>query len=570
MALLMKTLQHHRSIRVTSVMLLLLMLLSLCLTGCSDSNAQQLAQKSKSDLDQQIAHARSIGIPDSALQSVLDQEKKLSQTTEPSSLFSSQPSTDYYTNLKQRYHTLALEVKGLNDQAVQIFGYQASKDLQDFQDMVSQRQGEGYREAATFAPILQDTQQKMSQAQTPKDFVQVSATATDGAEALRLLATASDKLDTLQTVLKQLEASKVDTGTLDQQSQDTLDLIRDGKTAADYQMAIAQLDADLQSTTTISTQAIPYVGASKLKELSDDIDTMKKYNVDTSSYEKHLSDDKSALNNASTLADYMNFSTQIDQDLASVQVPMLQGQAKFLTQQFHDEVQNWGKANMWNDPYDGKDYMLDYPYDLPGIGGELDTALNQAQTPDDYQNVVTLATHDMTNLKAMEANYKDTTSWDQPHDTDKQLLDYYKVTSGKAIVVSLVENTVRVYQDGNMIKAIQVVTGRPELPSPPGFMYILSKEKDVTFKSYEPPGSAFWYPDTPIHFALGYRVDGYFFHDSTWRGVYGGHDSLPHHDPIAGDSQWTVDGSHGCINMALDDVSWMNDNIDYNTPVILY
>ncbi len=562
--------KHPKKGRIAVSIALLTMLLSLLLSACGgNTQTQQQANKSKNDLDKMITHAQSIGVPTTLLQPIINQEHKLGQTNAPLTVFSDAPANDYYTNIAKRYQMLNVQVRGLEDQATQQLDYRAAQDLKAFENILAQRQSQGFVEAKTFADQFTQDQKLMAQAQYPKNYIQISNSVKDSTQALRLMGTAYDKMTSLQDLIKQMKNSNLDTTALDSQVQSDVELFRKATKADDFTQIMDQLDVQTQSTVTLSTQAIPYVGAAKLKQFSDAIDTMKKYGVDTGTYQQHLTSDKTALDNAKTLDDYLKFSTQVDNDINSTRIPMMQGQAKYLGQQFHQEVNTWGNANLYHDPTDGKDYKLDYSYDQQGIGGDLDAALQAAQTPDDYQAVIDLANSDMTNLQAMETDYKDTTSWDQPHASDKTLMQHYNVTTGQVIVVSLVEQTMRVYQDGQMVRAFQIVSGRYELPSPAGFWHVFARVSPTVFKSGEKPGDRFWYPDTPIKYAMEYHEGGYFFHDSTWRLTYGGHSNLPHHD-ASGDDNWGGNGSHGCINMALNDVGWLYQNTGYGTAVIMY
>src|SRR5207247_952982 len=106
--------------------------------------------------------------------------------------------------------------------------------------------------------------------------------------------------------------------------------------------------------------------------------------------------------------------------------------------------------------------------------------------------------------------------------TDLNFIAYYNLnTAGSVIVVSLVEQALRFYQNGRLVKAFQVTTGQYARPTPPGLWNIFLREHPTEFKSSEPKGSAFWYPPTKIDYAMEYHDGGYFFHDSWWRADYG-------------------------------------------------
>jgi len=174
----------------------------------------------------------------------------------------------------------------------------------------------------------------------------------------------------------------------------------------------------------------------------------------------------------------------------------------------------------------------------------------------------------LTNFHAYEANASDKTSWKQAHATDLQLLKHYNALNQKVVVISLGEETMRVYQNGHLVKAFQVTTGQPAKPSLPGDWSVEEKQSPTVFRSDEPKSSPYWYPDTPINYAMLYHSGGYFLHDSWWRDNYGFGTQFPHADS-SGDS-FSYTGSHGCINIQESNAAWLYSFVDVNTPVIIY
>ncbi len=553
-----------KGILAISVALLIIFLLSAC---NGDTQTQQRASQSKNELDKMITHAQSIGVPDSLLQPIIDQEAQLSQTNAP---ITDQSATSYYSNLSQRYQSLTLQVQGLEPQATQQLDYQATLDLQTFGAALAQRQAQDWVETKTFADQLASDQNLMAKAQYPKQYTQISTSAKDSTQALHLMGPAYDKLTALQQTIAQLEASHLDVTAIQQQEQYDLQLFRTANKPGDFTQIIDQINTQLQETVALSTQAIPYVGAANLKEFTTDLTQLKQYGMDTTTYQKHLVADKAALDQAKTISDFLKVSSQINSDMASIQFPLLQGQTNFLLKQFHQEVTNWGNAHQYHDPQNGVNYNLDYAYDQQGIGSDADAAVQAAQTQDDYLAAIDLLQNDILHLQAMEADYQDKTPWDQTHATDTQLLAHYKLaTSGQVIVVSLIEQALRLYQNGKLVKAFQVTTGQFDKPSVPGFWHISLRQSPTVFKSSEPKGSAFWYPDTKINFAMEYHDGGYFFHDSWWRVNYGPGTNFPHYDS-GGDESFAGTGSHGCVNMQEDQAAWLYNNTGYGTAVIMY
>jgi lipoprotein-anchoring transpeptidase ErfK/SrfK len=148
------------------------------------------------------------------------------------------------------------------------------------------------------------------------------------------------------------------------------------------------------------------------------------------------------------------------------------------------------------------------------------------------------------------------------------MINHYHV-SGTIIVVSMVEQAMRFYQNGKLVKSFYVTTGRVERPALPGYWTVQDRKSPDVFKSTEPPGTQFWYPDTPIHYAILYHWGGFFIHDAWWRQDFGPGTQFPHNDS-GGTTSFNFDGSHGCINMQIDQAAWVWDHTDWNTQILVY
>lgn len=552
------------------------MLVMLLLSACGGNpQTQQQANTNKANLDTLIAHAQTIGVPAATLQPILQQEKQLSSTSAPFALFNDQSVTDYYTNLAQRYSTLAVQVQGLVTQSTQQLDYQASQNLQKLEAALAQRQAQNFVEAKIYSAQLTGYQNQLAKAQYPRDYLKISASAQQSIQALQLMGPAYDNLTAFQLIIKQLQASHIDTTALNGEYQQDLSQFRNATSPADYSQLMALLNVQWQATNDFSTQAIPYVGAAKLQQFSSDIQQLKAYGMSTASYQQRLNADQQALNQAKTISDYLKVSAQIDQDIASLQSSMTVGYASYLLQKFHQEVTAWGNTHQYHDPVGGGVYNLDYEYDVQGIGSDADSAVQYAQSTgalSDYQSAISLIQNDLLELHAMEADYIDKTPWNQPHATDIQLMQHYNVggpNGGQVLVVSLIEQVLRYYDNGKLVRSFYIVSGQYAKPSPPGLWSIVLRESPTVFKSSEPPGSAFWYPNTNIQYALEYHYGGYFLHDAWWRGIFGPGDNFPHNDP-SGTTSFNGNGSHGCINMVPSDVAWLYPQIGYGVPVIVY
>ncbi len=559
--------QRTKLASIAGALMLLLLLLSAC---GSNTQANQQATQNKITLNSAIAQALHVGVPMSMMQPIIKQETQLSSTNAPVALFSNQNTNSYYSNLSQRYQMLTVQAQGLITQTTQQLDYQAALNLQNFESILAERQAQGFIEAKPFANELAQDQTLLEQAKYPIDYLKISANAQSATQALHLMGPTYDNLTLLQQTIQQLQSSNLDVTALNQNVQYDLQVFRSASTPADFTNLNNQINAQLQETSAFSTQAIPFLGNAKLKQFSADITQTQQYGQNVSTFQARYAADQAALNNAKALNDFLKVSAQLDTDIASIQLPMLQGQANYLLKQFHQEVDNWGKTHQYTDSFNNTSYPLDYEYNVvQGFGSDLDAAVQSAQTTDDYNSAINAINTDTTLLKAMETDYSDKTPWDQPHATDLQLMQNFNMTSGQVIVVSLIEQTMRLYQNGKLVKAFQITSGQFEKPSPPGIWHIFLRESPTVFKSSEPVGSAFWYPDTNINFAMEYRTDGYFLHDSWWRVNYGVGTNFPHYD-TGGDESFAGNGSHGCINMQEQQAAWLYHNTSYGTPVIMY
>jgi hypothetical protein len=555
-----------------SIALIAAMLVMLLLSACGNPQTQQQASQNKVALNDALAHAQSIGVPGDMLLPILHQEGQLNQTNAPFGLFNDSSVSTYYTNLAQRYDLLKVQVSGLESQATQQLDYQATVDLANFESALAQRQSQNFIEAKTFVTQLTNDQTLLAKAQYPKDYLQISYNAKRSTQALHLMGPAYNSLKSLQQIIQQLQASHLDVTGLKQQQQNDLQVFRNATKPEDYSGLIDQINTQLQETTVFSLQAIPYVGAFKLNELSGDINLLKHYGQNYNSFQQHYNADKDALANAKSITDYLKFSSHIDSDLASIQTPLIEGQASYLLKQFHQEVTSWGNSHQFHDSFNGSSYNMDYEYDSQGIGSDADSAVQYAQSTqsvDDYQTAIDLINNDMLHLKAMEADYSDKTPWNQVHTTDMQMMKHYNLTSGQVLVVSLIEQTLRLYNNGKLVRSFLITSGQFDKPSPPGFWNIFLRQSPTKFTSSEPKGSAFWYPDTKINYAMEYHDGGYFFHDSWWRVNYGPGTNFPHYD-VGGDESFAGNGSHGCINMQENDAAWLYANTSYGAAVLLY
>lgn len=124
----------------------------------------------------------------------------------------------------------------------------------------------------------------------------------------------------------------------------------------------------------------------------------------------------------------------------------------------------------------------------------------------------------------------------------------HNVGSGKDIVVSLALQELVAYQDGCVVKATPVTTGRPALPTPPGNYHVFLRTTPWLMRSDWPPGSPYWYPDTWVKWVLEFAQGGYFLHDAYWE---------PTADYGPGGEFNQSAASHGCIHIPTPFMEWL-------------
>lgn len=119
------------------------------------------------------------------------------------------------------------------------------------------------------------------------------------------------------------------------------------------------------------------------------------------------------------------------------------------------------------------------------------------------------------------------------------------------IEVSLRDQMLYAYKNGEMVMSTPVVTGNPNTggQTPRGVYKIWSKEKNrrLVGEDYSSPVK-YWMPCT---------YTGVGLHDASWQSSFGG-------------NRYLYAGSHGCVNMPLSKVRYVFNNFENNTPVIIY
>ena len=135
----------------------------------------------------------------------------------------------------------------------------------------------------------------------------------------------------------------------------------------------------------------------------------------------------------------------------------------------------------------------------------------------------------------------------------------HSVGAGKVLTFNLALQEGVFYQDGCVVKATPVTTGRPLLRTPSGTFSIFNKQSPFEFISPWPPSSPFYYYPSWTSWVMEFASGGYFIHDAPWEpaNLYG---------PGSEDSSGA---SHGCIHVPHDVMQWLYGWTPMGTPVII-
>jgi lipoprotein-anchoring transpeptidase ErfK/SrfK len=105
-------------------------------------------------------------------------------------------------------------------------------------------------------------------------------------------------------------------------------------------------------------------------------------------------------------------------------------------------------------------------------------------------------------------------------------------------VIRLGAQTLTAYLNGKPVLRTPVTTGRPALPTPVGSYHIEAAYSPFTFVSPWPPGSPYWYPPTPVTWAMPF-YDGDFLHNDPGEPA----------SAFGKGSEYGPYASHGCVHV---------------------
>ncbi len=539
---------------------------STALAACAPDPHQTLAQQDKAKLDAELRHAHALGIPDSMLQPIEQQEAKIANGV---------GGWNYdYQNAASNYSLLYTQLIGVEQTAAQTLQKQAAEDIQAFANALQERQSQGFSEASAYQVRLGQLEQEFSSAHTPGAYVQVDTIAKAQTAALQALWPAYQKLLDFQSVLKALGSSGIDAGLAESEYNQDVQAFRDAESAQRYQALTEIIDGQIVQLMADETEGLPYIGSAVLDNFHARINLLVLYGdtADANQFQAEYDADAKLLASAHSLSDYQKLASTVSSQEAAMDLPLIRSKSYYDLAQYTAFIngiynnQAYEEVNPWPG-FQGQDAPALYEYEMCPTNGiqDVTNTLNQAQTESDYQ-----ASDDNINILWAEAraymdDMRDKTPWNQPHATDLELMQQFGVMQGRVMVASLREQVARFYENGKLVYTTYVATGRQELPSVPGLHMAMFKGTNLVFSSPEPKTSPFWYAPTPINYGILYANYGFFVHDAWWRTEFGPGTNLNHYDPAAFNG-----GSHGCINLPLQNMAYVYNWLPLYAPIIVY
>ena len=113
--------------------------------------------------------------------------------------------------------------------------------------------------------------------------------------------------------------------------------------------------------------------------------------------------------------------------------------------------------------------------------------------------------------------------------------------------------------DGSIALETDVVTGLPadNRQTPEGVYDILYTERNATLKGEINPSTGKPIYETPVSYWMPFTWQGHGFHDANWQSSFGG-------------SRYQTAGSHGCVNMPVDQAGALFNMLSAGTPVVIH
>src|SRR5258708_8375240 len=271
-------------------------------TACGGSaQSQQQARQNKAKLDQTLQHAKSIGVPASALQPIVKQEGELSNTSAPFTFFNDQPDTDYNTNLAIRYQQLEVQAEGVISTVTDQYSAQAEQDMHNFQSALSAQRLRNAGNTQAFVQEYTTDTSLLATAQYPKDYATISNDAQAATGALDVLGTTYTQLTSFQNTINQIQPPRLDVTPIQSQYRTDMNTFNRVTTSVDFQNLGTLINLQYQEPGVNSIQALPSLTTANLAELQTPFPFLQTYGMDSSSYLNLYNPHRAAMKKANTI-----------------------------------------------------------------------------------------------------------------------------------------------------------------------------------------------------------------------------------------------------------------------------
>ena len=134
----------------------------------------------------------------------------------------------------------------------------------------------------------------------------------------------------------------------------------------------------------------------------------------------------------------------------------------------------------------------------------------------------------------------------------------------KKIVVYRSQEKLIAYENDEPVMETVVTTGGPRTPTPLGTYHVLGKRQAFMMTSPWPKDDWRYYEPSWVNYALLFESSGYFLHDAPWRHNFG-----PGSNTRFGEAGGDFTGTHGCVNIPLNEEMRLFFWADIGTPVIV-
>lgn len=524
------------------------------------ARAPRTAQINRQRLDQELERAQSrLGVPAALLASILSQERLVRSAERGVAENDQLAASDYtllYTETQQVEQTASATLRA-----------QATGDLALIETALATAQDQRFPWVYDYQARMEALRTQLASAHSTRDYATVAAALGAQLGALRSLGPAYSAFQRFQAQLRALREAGAPWQAGETTASDDAAFFRDGATPEQYSALLTTIQAQMAQTAQLSALALAAQPAVRLAAMQPTVAALRAAGdaATATSLQRTLSVASVALAPPGQPTRRMRVAQDVIGQIEALQTPLVRLGAERDVQALAALLATSQRQRLL-DPFTGVYYPAAYEYADKTVGyPHIVAELGAAKTMEQIRAADVDATEMSASLQALLADLHDKTPAAEPHAADLRLAQQLGLTSGKVIVVSLVEQVMRFYQDGKLVNWTYVTTGRPELPSPPGLHFAVNKASPVLFVSPEPRSSPLWFEPTPVSYAILYANGDDFIHDGWWRHQFGPGTQLPHYDPIAFNG-----GSHGCINLPLDKMKWVYAWIPVGAPVLVY